>query len=303
MVIEPGFESEPLFCGNCGTPVPPGSRGCVSCGQPVVSGEASGGEAPRTGNYPPAGYVPYCRTCGIGVAWGEGHACSRCGLAPLCAPHFLAAKGLCLECADAPAFGSAPGPVGGLRCGACGSPVSPDTGFCFNCGRALAVPYEAQEYMGFWVRTAAFVADWVVAYVLAALVAAVIGIPLTSGDADTAAMEDVYFVLENFNYGFLLLFCAMSTAHSVILTVLRGQTLGKMLLRIQVVDATGNVPPWPRAVTRELLRGVVLLALFPLGLLYIWVGLDSRKRGLHDYVGRSYVVRRQRRGNSQGRIF
>ena len=167
----------------------------------------------------------------------------------------------------------------------------------------MAAPYEGREYMGFWVRLAAFVADWVVAYVLSAVIAALIGIPLTAGDADPAAMEDISFVLENFNYTFLLLFCGISTAHSVIMTVLKGQTLGKMLLRIQVVDASGNIPPWPRAVTRELLRGVVLLALFPLGLLYIWVGIDSRKRGLHDYLGRSFVVRRQRRGGSQGRIF
>jgi len=87
------------------------------------------------------------------------------------------------------------------------------------------------------------------------------------------------------------------------MTALRGQTLGKMLLRIQVVDAGGNVPPWPRAVARELLRGVISLALFPLGLLYLWVALDTRKRGLHDYLGGSYVVRKQRNAGPSNRGF
>ena len=158
------------------------------------------------------------------------------------------------------------------------------------------------EYMGFWIRAAAFVADWIFAYLVSALIAAIIGISLTSGDVEPETMQEVTFTLENFNYSFLLLFCGISAAHGIIMTTLKGQTLGKMLLRIQVVDADGNVPPWPRAVAREVLRGVILLALFPLGLLYIWVAMDGRKRGPHDYIGHSFVVRRPRGGGSSNRV-
>ena len=97
--------------------------------------------------------------------------------------------------------------------------------------------------MGFWIRFAAFVVDWIIVYVAAALTAAVIGISLTSGDIDPAAMDDISIAIENFNYSYLLLFCGMSAVYGVLTTALRGQTLGKMLLRIQVVDANGNIPP------------------------------------------------------------
>ena len=277
------------FCGNCGAAVPAGSVSCGVCGQPVV-------EVVEQTGPPPADYIPYCRSGGVGVPWGMGHTCQRCGVSPLCELHFRAESGLCLDCSAVSSYpGPSPQTVGGLHCGACGASVSPGVGFCSNCGRALASPYAGTEYMGFWIRVAA--------YVVSALIAALIGIPLIAGDAEQTATDDLSVILDNFNYGFLLLFCGIFTVYGVLMTALRGQTLGKMLLRIQVVDAGGNVPPWPRAVARELLRGVISLALFPLGLLYLWVTLDTRKRGLHDYLGGSYVVRKRRNAGPSGRGF
>ena len=255
----------------------------------------------------PRDYIPYCRSCGVGVAWGTGHICRRCGVAPLCALHFQATDGLCLDCADAPAYAAGATATGGLRCGACGAAIAPDADFCANCGRPVgitpATPYGQVEYMGFWIRAGAFVIDFIVAYVVAAIIAAIIGVSLTSGDVDPAAMEDISIALENTNFSFLLMFWGLAVGHSVLLTGLRGQTLGKLLLRIQVVDANGNIPPWQRVAVREMVRAVVLLALFPLGFIYIWVGFDARKRGPQDYLGGCYVVRKQRAARPPGGIF
>ena len=285
------------FCGNCGAAVQAGSAACSVCGQPVVDSTEQTGPSPTD-------YIPYCRSCGVGVPWGMGHTCQRCGVMPLCELHFQANTGLCFDCSADPSYARpTPQPAGGLHCGACGAWVAPGVGFCSNCGRALAVPYAGTEYMGFWIRVAAYVVDWILIYAASALIAALIGIPLIAGDADTTGTDDIAVILENFNYSFLLLFCGVFTVYGTLMTALRGQTLGKMLLRIQVVDAGGNVPPWPRAVARELLRGVISLALFPLGLLYLWVALDTRKRGLHDYLGGSYVVRKQRNAGPSNRGF
>ena len=287
----------PSFCGNCGTPVQAGSASCGVCGQPVAE------TAEQTGPSP-ADYIPYCRSCGVGVLWGMGHTCQRCGVTPLCELHFRAETSLCLDCSAVPSYpGPTPQPSGGLHCGACGASVAPGVGFCSSCGRALAMPYAGTEYMGFWIRVAAYVVDWIVIYAASALIAALIGIPLIAGDAEQTATDDLSVIIENFNYNFLLLFCGMFTVYGILMTALRGQTLGKMLLRIQVVDAGGNIPPWPRAVARELLRGVISLALFPLGLLYLWIALDTRRRGLHDYLGGSYVVRKQRNAGPPDRGF
>ena len=294
MTSDSGMGGRPSFCGNCGAPLSAGSLVCGACGQPAAE------PVEQTGP-PPVDYIPYCRNCGVGVPWGMGHTCQRCGVTPLCELHFRAETGLCFDCSAAPSYaGPAPQQAGGLHCGACGSSVAPGVGFCSNCGRALAMPYAGTEYMGFWIRVAAYVVDWILIYALSALIAALIGIPLIAGDAGQTATDDLSVILENFNYGFLLLFCGAFTVYGILMTALRGQTLGKMLLRIQVVDADGNVPPWPRAVARELLRGAISLALFPLGLLYLWVALDTRRRGLHDYLGGSYVVRKQRNGNRTG---
>ena len=287
---------EPSFCGNCGAVVPAGSRACGVCGQSVT------GSVEQTGP-PPPDYIPYCRSCGVGVPWGMGHTCRRCGVTPLCELHFRADSGLCFDCSAVPAHAAGPtaGHASGLACRRCGFVLLPDAGFCPECGAVVtAGTLHETEYMGFWIRFAAFVADWIIAYLGAALVAAIIGISMTSGDVEPEQLQDVSITLENFNYSFLLLFCAISAVYAVVMTVWKGQTLGKMLLRIQVVDANGNVPPWRKAVIRELLRGVILLALFPLGLLYVWVALDARKRGPHDYLGGSYVVRKRRGAGPSG---
>lgn len=303
MTSESEFGAGESFCGNCGAAVEPGSRACGVCGQPVAAGHAEA-EAEEA---VPRDYIPYCRSCGVGVAWGTGHTCQRCGVAPLCALHFRAADGLCLDCTNAPAYLTGPTAAGGLRCGACGAAISPDADFCANCGRPVgttpATSYGQVEYMGFWIRAGAFLIDWIVAYVVAAIIAGIIGVSLTSSDVDPAAMEDITIALENINYSFLLMFWGLSVAHSVLLTGLRGQTLGKLLLRIQVVDANGNVPPWQRVAVRETVRAVVLLALIPLGFIYIWVSYDARKRGPHDHLGGCYVVRKQRGARSPGGVF
>ena len=40
--------------------------------------------------------------------------------------------------------------------------------------------------MGFWIRVAAYVVDWILIYAASALIAALIGIPLIAGEADHA---------------------------------------------------------------------------------------------------------------------
>ncbi len=289
MTSETDFRSGPSFCGNCGNPLEQDSRVCGACGRPVNDEMLEPVAVP-------VHYIPYCRSCGIGVPWGQGHTCRRCGVEPLCSLHFQAAGELCLDCANAPTYAGTGAVSSGLNCGACGAAISPDAGFCANCGRAFVVAAspDTTEYMGFWIRAGAFVIDWVAAYLVAVAVAVAIGFSITSGDADASTADDISLAFENINYSFLLLFWGISVAHSFLMTAWRGQTLGKMIVRIQVVDANGNVPPLRRVLVREGLRAVVLLALLPLGLVYTWVGMDMRKRGPHDHLGGCYVVRKRR---------
>ena len=72
--------------------------------------------------------------------------------------------------------------------------------------------------------------------------------------------------------------------------VSRGQTPGKMAIGAKVVDAeSGELVSVGQGILRYVgyfVSAIVLL----LG--YIWVGIDARKRGWHDFIGRTVVVRK-----------
>jgi uncharacterized RDD family membrane protein YckC len=78
--------------------------------------------------------------------------------------------------------------------------------------------------------------------------------------------------------------------YAVLFIGLKRQTLGKMALGIKVIDAGGNVPGLGRAVLREIV-GKFLSGL-ALGLGYTWIGWDTHKRGWHDHIAGTYVVRK-----------
>ncbi len=68
----------------------------------------------------------------------------------------------------------------------------------------------------------------------------------------------------------------------------RGQTPGKQLLGVRVIDAYGGRP----GLFRTLLRTVsYLLSALPFSLGFLWVGFDRERRALHDWVAGTYVVR------------
>jgi uncharacterized RDD family membrane protein YckC len=68
----------------------------------------------------------------------------------------------------------------------------------------------------------------------------------------------------------------------------RGQTPGKRLVGVRVVTWYGEPP----TLARSLLRTVgYLLSAGLLWLGFIWIGFDREKRGLHDWIAGTYVVR------------
>lgn len=68
---------------------------------------------------------------------------------------------------------------------------------------------------------------------------------------------------------------------------LSGQTPGKRLTRILVVDVYGDKPSVLRAFARTVGYAIAVLP-FSLGVL--WIGFDREKRGLHDWLAGTYAV-------------
>jgi uncharacterized RDD family membrane protein YckC len=84
-----------------------------------------------------------------------------------------------------------------------------------------------------------------------------------------------------------------AAAYEVLLTALTGQTVGKRLLGIKVVDATtGAVPDLDQSVRRAvpvLLQRVPIIGGFA-GLLYLPVVWRPRRQGFHDTLAGTVVV-------------
>jgi uncharacterized RDD family membrane protein YckC len=84
--------------------------------------------------------------------------------------------------------------------------------------------------------------------------------------------------------GFLAFF---GLVYASFFTGLTGQTLGKMLLRLRVVDRKGSPPGHTRAALRATLGALGSLALFGIAPAF----LDPARRALHDRALRTRVIR------------
>jgi uncharacterized RDD family membrane protein YckC len=95
---------------------------------------------------------------------------------------------------------------------------------------------------------------------------------------DHSAVLPAYAALYLF-LSFLLAFVCMATT---------GQTPGKMLMDVRVIQTDGE-PLTPFRVIVRMVGFVLAMLPFMLGLL--WAVIDSRKQGIHDKLADSYVIR------------
>ena len=163
-------------------------------------------------------------------------------------------------------------------CRSCGPGLDRRARFCSICGISV-IPGEAPadgvntgalaqlEYMGFWIRLAAELIDQTI-IVLAALVLSFIT-SVTAFAWILGAPVIVYLVYKH----------------------LKCQTPGRKLLKIKVVNARGQDVGFWRGAFRETFAKFVSAIVFYLG--FFWVGWNRRKRGWHDYMAGTFVVRVQ----------
>jgi uncharacterized RDD family membrane protein YckC len=208
--------------------------------------------------------------------------------------------------APAPVAAAAAGPpaVGGSTfCTECGRPFSPndlvrfgDRWICGNCKEIFAqklregvAPQGAMVYAGFWVRVGAMFIDGLILGAVWALLAFVGFLVLApslsrSGAAPEAALAAMSIV---FVLGYLLLL-AGSACYEAFFVARSGATIGKKALRLKVVMPDGGRVSLGRAFGRYFAK---MLSGIPLYIGFIMVGFDSEKRGLHDYICNTRVIR------------
>ena len=248
-------------------------------------------------------------------------------------------------------------------CAACGHNNLPAGLFCGRCGAALPTPETVQEaetgetqrggaaepvptlreefpaptavtefqaptaveYAGFRLRFIAFLLD------AAAVIGVVVILQLFIFHGGSSFRYFYWGNLPWILYSSPLVWL-IAPAYFWVLTGTRGQTLGKMAVRIQVMGEAGMVPGMGRAALRELLgrpvlylliispllafvvwiiidysggyipeyvlllAGAVAVALAILGLLgFLWMIWGRWNQGWHDKIARTYVVKMPRR--------
>jgi uncharacterized RDD family membrane protein YckC len=157
-------------------------------------------------------------------------------------------------------------PVQPERCPNCRSPLPPDAMFCGSCGYKIA-PSSRVEYAGFWMR---FVAAIVDGFILGA-----VQIALTLAIDDQASVSGLSFLV--------------SMAYTVGFWATEGATPGKMAMGCKIVEAEMLEPI---SVGRSFGRYFAqILSALTLGIGYLMIAFTPEKRGLHDYVAGTVVIK------------
>ena len=149
----------------------------------------------------------------------------------------------------------------------------------------LTLPTSIEDYMilsknfyaGFWTRFIAYVLDMIVVYSLASLLNTVsFGLLNRQFDFPILGEESLSYVIVMFTY-----FISMTYFFS--------QTLGKMIMKIKVETNKGDKLGLMDVVYRELVGR--LLTIFLVYIPYLAVAFTNKKKGLHDYIADTVVVK------------
>ncbi len=125
-------------------------------------------------------------------------------------------------------------------------------------------PAPGVVFGGFWIRFVALVIDAIIVGIVAGVI-----LSATQAVAIVYVLELAYFVV---CWGFL------------------GQTIGMMPFGLRIVrNADGGKLTWGNVILR-LIGWYIAGAVFALG--FIWAAFDSRKRGWHDMIGGTVVIRK-----------
>jgi uncharacterized RDD family membrane protein YckC len=193
-----------------------------------------------------------------------------------------------------------------VHCPHCGAEAQPGDVYCHSCGQSLepsaaapakpAIPvtgapppaakpvYSAApafEYAGFWRRFAAYLLD--------AIILSLIGLPIT-----TAMIFFPSISLPWYFFGVNLLSSFITTVIGWIYfwffeSSSYQATPGKMALRIIVTDLNGSRISLGRAAARDLSK---ILSMLTIGIGFIMIGFTEEKRGLHDYIAGTLVIKK-----------
>jgi uncharacterized RDD family membrane protein YckC len=148
--------------------------------------------------------------------------------------------------------------------------------------------------VGFWKRAAAAAVDLAVVVPLALAIALAVSkltgmvLPRRVGLLDLDMWIDLVLATDPALVMGLTVVTAIGIIYLLVFQILVGRTLGMRLLRVRIIDVYGDPPSPGRCLART---AGYLAGLATLLLGFLWIGFDSEKRGLQDWIAGTYVIR------------
>ncbi|GAB4561208.1 MAG: RDD family protein [Haliangiales bacterium] len=146
---------------------------------------------------------------------------------------------------------------------------------------------------GFWRRAGASLAD------LAVIVPVALLLSWTSGQLTGVHLPesrrfgldfwlDLFLAGDPAFIGIIVLLLATAALYALVFQVTWSATPGMRLVGLHIIDLYGDAPTVARAVVRT---AGYLASAATLGLGFLWIGFDGERRGLHDWLSGTHVVR------------
>jgi uncharacterized RDD family membrane protein YckC len=162
---------------------------------------------------------------------------------------------------------------------------------------APAVAYSAvpvAPYGGFWIRVLAYLIDNVILSAAAAPLFFLLVLPtivpvMHEAERNQEPSPEMVFAILSAGFIYVVLAFVGQWLYEALLTSSSWQgTIGKRVLRLKVVDEAGNRVGFGRATGRFFAK---ILSSWFLCIGFIMVGFTDRKRGLHDMLAATLVMR------------
>lgn len=252
------MQGEPgIICQSCEHPNGPGSKFCNECGNRIDGACASCGHENAVG-------AKFCNGCGYRLTGGE-------------------------EEPDRPDSEPDSRESSSILCPRCLRLNEPESQFCYSCGipltgeiaraaRPASRAFEHGAPGGFWIRGAALVIDIVVVMAAVVSIFLIFGAHTEEFDEDTSGALSAGLI----SLAFLLLY-------SPALIGLWGTTLGKRAFSLYVLGNDGTRCGFWQALGRQF---ALIPSLALVGIGYFMIAFRADKRGIHDFIANTAVVRR-----------
>lgn len=192
-----------------------------------------------------------------------------------------------------------------MYCPHCGVEAQEEDEFCYRCGQRIQIAVAAVEkptptpvltspptvkevgkefaYAGFWRRFFAWIIDILILGVISRMLSIIIWLGPTGVWPETLmtwTLGTFEWLLKAF-VGLLYFAVFESSVHQA--------TPGKMVLNIIVTNLSGQRISFGRAVARDLSK---IFSILTLGIGFLIIGFTEEKRGLHDFIANTLVIRK-----------